>query len=250
MLTDAERLELWDDLIVTKENHCKALLNQVLIIPDGQVVTIDNINAMRTLFFQYGFQLGQISQFVHHKILRAFIEGTTRIDLVHLFFHELGGSFYTNPDQNICVWNEIAQIEIKTTAPSDYNEFLQKLGRIETLVRHLVDHFEMPVNPVKRFDTRDLARTLDMARSYRAWMLYYALSSYYIHLDRQLLLTKRDIELDPRMDVHVKEFWYSCPSLPDNRVAPNVHSMADGVDDLVDWISRPEIFRESQVFMP
>jgi hypothetical protein len=129
--------------------------------------------------------------------------------------------------------------------------FFQKLGRIETLVRHLVDHFNIPVNPDKRSNMSDLARPLDMARDHHAWMLYYALGSNCVHLEPKHRLTKRDIELDRYKGDLLKSFWNSCPSLPDNRVAREEENIDAEMDNITNWMAgRAEIFRDRGSFRP
>lgn len=226
---DAERLELWDTRTQAHKSQCMDWLHEVLANHD--------VSLMGQLFSTQGFILGQKSQAVHQAIFRAYINGTTTLNHIKLFFQHLGGSFYTNQDQNICVWNEIAFIETHSPLPEDFNQFCKKLQRIESLVHCLVDEFNMPVNPDKHFAGIVPDRPLNMAREFKAWMLYHALASYYMESDPTLRLTRKDIETDPYMMPELREFWRQSPLLSHNHM-PQGTSIQHEVDNLANWMSR------------
>lgn len=225
---DKARLTFWETRTEAHKSQCMEWLNEAL--------ANDDVHLMGHLFSTEGFNLGQKFQAVHQEIFRAYINGTTTLNHIQFFFQHLGGSFYTNRDQNMCVWNEIAFIETHSLLPEDFNQFCQKFERIQSLVNCLVVEFEMPVNPDKLFAGIVPARPLDMAREFKAWMLYHALASYYMASNPGLRLTLNDIENDPYMMPELRAFWRQTPVLSDNHM-PQGTSIEDYVDNLANWMT-------------
>ncbi len=83
---------------------------------------------MKQLFQQQGYTLGTISHQIYHNIFNAYIHGETSLDHVSLFFSTLEGSFFTDLEQVMCVWSDVALIEIMPGFPQNNRLFHAAVG--------------------------------------------------------------------------------------------------------------------------
>ncbi len=81
MATEAERLQFWEDW-TDGISQCMKSLDNVLLVP--------GVTLMGKLFATQGFILGQKTQQVHEKILRAYILEKKTLDHVGFFFLTIG----------------------------------------------------------------------------------------------------------------------------------------------------------------
>ena len=199
-MDDEARLERWDELTSAHKDQCVHWLEQALRVSD--------VGALHQLFAQQGFKLGQMAQAVHLKILKAYLHGETTLDHVRAFFTQLGGGFFTNASQTMCIWNELAWLEARETIhPTTLDEFLQNFDKMYTLVRCLVDECHMPVNPAQTFGNGERARVLPMTRGHSAWFLYYVLALYSQHDNSIRQVTLEDLQRDPYTTPEMLHFW-------------------------------------------
>jgi hypothetical protein len=170
-MNDEEKAQKWSAHTREHCDKCDEWLTQVLFNPD--------LSVMMQLFQQHRYRLGTRSHEVYKSIFHAYIHGKTSLDHVRLFFSTLGGSFFTELGQDMCVWGTIAYVETNGTLTETMDDFVLRMRRIYNLVRCLATEFSMPVNPDRHFIMGRGARPLDMVRNHGAWMLYYCMASFY-----------------------------------------------------------------------
>jgi hypothetical protein len=144
-----------------------------------------NIDAMRAAFdgingFLIGLwsSRGQSESVVFEEILK---NCDLSLDLLGVFFRELGGRFIVDSECNVCVFSLLVLLDNSRYAGEE-GDVKRWESRMAEVVRYLVEELNMPIRMWQHYRIRPGGRSntlLGLARDASSWACYAAIAPYY-----------------------------------------------------------------------
>ena len=149
-----------------------------------QAVSAGDIDAMRAAYAgNNGFLLGTgaLHGVTEHLVLTEVMDNSNlSLELLGVFFNELGGRFIVDLQYNICVFSMLLQIESSKVILEE-EEAERWTLRLTEVVRYLVEKLEMPIRMTQRYSMRPLTADgtlMELALHSDCWACYTAFSQY------------------------------------------------------------------------
>jgi hypothetical protein len=151
-----------------------------------EAIKAGDIDAMRAAFQgKNGFIIGTgalhgyTERLVITEVLR--LETSTRsLELLSVFFKELGGRFMVDERYDVCVFSMLIEIE-GTKYIHDAEEAERWTLRLAEVVRHLVEKLEYPIHMTVSYSVRPVSRSaplMDLVLQSGAWACYMAFAQF------------------------------------------------------------------------
>ena len=160
-----------------------------------------------------GFQVGLLGAhgYIEQVVLTEMIRHDAPLELLRVFFTELGGRFLVAPEYKICVFSLLIFIEAEEAGGATNEQDAERRSLlVEAIVRFLVEDLGMPVRMPAWYRASLLGHCkplLELAWSNECWASYVALRRYirgpHQHSDGD---AQREI-LQHVMDTPYRRYW-------------------------------------------
>jgi hypothetical protein len=151
-------------------------------------VRAGDIDAMRAAYSGIGgfhLGLGAVHGHTEHIVLRETLDNeAVPLDLLGVFFRELGGRFMVDAQYNVCVFSKLIMLDDEHQRfRSDQEAEEERWSmRMTTIVRYLVDELHMPIRTQYAYYLRPLCThsgtLLQLAWDTHSWACYFAFAQY------------------------------------------------------------------------
>ena len=121
---------------------------------------------------------GQSESVVFEEILK---NCDLSLDLLGVFFRELGGRFIVDSESNVCVFSLLVLLDNSRYAGEE-GDVKRWESRMAEVVRYLVEELNMPIRMWQHYRIRPGGRSntlLGLARDASSWACYAAIAPYY-----------------------------------------------------------------------
>ena len=149
-----------------------------------QAVSANDMDAMRAAYAgNNGFLIGigALHGYSEYLVLTEVLKNSNlSLELLGLFFNELGGRFFVDSQYNVCVFSMLLQIE-SSTVIFEEEEAERWTVRVAEVVRYLVEKLKMPIRMTCRFCMRPLTADgtlMELAMDSGSWACYTAFSQF------------------------------------------------------------------------